>query len=225
MSRVSILVVSAFAPELAPLKRWLAGPAGRRYKSIVHAIPVGIGAVDAAAGAAEAIAQVAPDVVLFVGTAGSYGARPAIGDVAIAARIRLVSTAALRAQGYLPKPMHVLDATDAPLRRELLLSAGGLGHVTDVATPLAITTAPRLLNLVAGRTRADVENLEVFGVARAVARAQLPFGALLGIANRVGPKAHVEWLAHRETATASACAVAASWIEGRFGGQGAQSKA
>ena len=231
MPPVSILVVSAFAPELAPLKRWLAGPAGRGFKSIVHLIPVGIGAIDAAVGAAEAVAQTAPDVVLFVGTGGSYGSRPAIGDVAIAARIRLVSTAALRAQGYLPKPMHVLDATDAPLRRELLLSAGGLGCVTDVATPLGITTAPPLVELVAGKTRADVENLEVFGVARAVSRARLPFGALLGITNRVGPRAHAEWLEHQEKATASACAVAASWLEARFGrsrprrAQGAQSRA
>jgi len=230
----SVLIVSAFAPELAPLARWLAGPSGRRFKTIVHAVPVGIGAIDAGVGAAAAIAQITPDVVLFVGTGGSYGRRPAIGDVAIAARIRLVSTAALRAQGYLPKPMHVLDATDAPLRRELLLSAGGRGCVTDVATPLSITTAPPLVELVAGKTRADVENLEVFGVARAVSRARLPFGALLGITNRVGPQAHREWVAHQAQATAAACAVAASWLEGRFAGvrparrtrraQGAQSK-
>src|SRR6185436_6947309 len=122
-----------------------------RFKSIVHPIPAGIGAIDAAVGAAEAIVHTAPDVVLFVGTGGSYGSLPAIGDVAIAARIRLVSTAALRAQGYLPKPMHVLDATDPSLRRELLLSAGGLGCVTDVATPLSITTAPPLVELVAGK--------------------------------------------------------------------------
>lgn len=229
MSRsASILIVSAFAPELAPLKRWLAGPAGRRLKPIVHAIPAGIGAIDAAVGTAEAIAQVSPDVVLFVGTGGSYGPRPAVGDVAIAARIRLVSTAALREQGFLPKPMHVLDATDASLRRELLLSAGGIGLVTDVATPLGITTAPPLVALVAGRTNAAVENLEVFGVARAVSRARLPFGALLGITNRVGPNAHRQWVDHQAAATAAACAVAASWLEARFQparrAQGAQSK-
>ena len=211
-----VLIVSAFAPELAPLKLWLAGRAAWKFRTKIHALPVGIGAIDAATGAAMAITRTAPRAVLFIGTAGSYGPRPAIGDVAIAARIRLVSTAAVRGQGYLPKPMPAIEASSTTLRRELLLSAGLSGEGVDVAAPLGITTAVRLAALIAKTTHTAVENLEVFGVARAATRARVPFGAILGITNRVGPKAHAEWMEHQATAAASACAVAAAWIEDRF---------
>ena len=211
-----VLIVSAFAPELAPLKRWLGGRAARKFRARIHTVPVGIGAIDAAAGTAMAIARTSPRVVLFVGTAGSYGPRPAIGEVAIAARIRLVSTAAVRAQAYLPKPMPAIEASHPSLRRELLLSAGLIGEGVDVAAPLGITTSTGLAVLIAKTTHAAVENLEVFGVARAATHARVPFGAILGITNRVGPKAHVQWLEHEASASSRACAVVAAWLEDRF---------
>jgi nucleoside phosphorylase len=204
-----LLIVSAFAPELAPLVAWLAAPRQRALRAGVVCRSAGVGAVDAAAGAAQAIAQVRPRLVLFVGTAGRYGAMPPIGACAVARRIYLAPTAVLRGEAYLPGPMQHELTTDAALRRALR----GAGHTpaADVATTLGITSRRALATRLAA-TGAALENLEAFAVARAAARAELPFGAVLGVANSVGPQAHREWRANASAATAAACAVIQQWL-------------
>ena len=216
----NILVVSAFAPELAPLVRWLEAPGQRRLRRRVFCQPVGIGAVDAAAGAAAALAGWRPSggppsVLVFVGTAGTYGAAPPVEAVAVAGGLHLVSGSAEAGHAYFPGPMALRAASDDRVRRELATAAGG-AVVADVATPLAITTSRALARRLAAATRATVENLEVFAVARAAHAAKVPFGAVLGIANQVGPGAHRAWREHQRAASAAACAVVAAWIEDRL---------
>jgi len=204
-----VLILSAFAPELAPLVAWLAAPAQRPLRAGVVCQPAGIGAVDAAAGAAEAVARVRPRLVLFVGTAGRYGDAPPIGACAVARRLLLAPTAVLRGEAYLPGPMPHELATDGPLRQSLRRAGGA--PLADVATTLGITTRRALATRLAA-SGAALENLEAFAVGRAAARAQLPFGAVLGIANGVGPQAHREWRAHAGEATAAACGLVQAWL-------------
>ena len=211
----AVLIVSAFAPELAPLVRWLESPAQRRLRRQVTWQPVGIGAVEAAAGAAAALGRHAPAAFVFVGTAGSYGATPSLDGVAVARALHLASGSAAAGGSYFPEPMPRRAVTDAALRRALLAAGAGSAVAADVATPLGITSSRRLAARLATATAASVENLEAFAVARAAAGAKVPFGAVLGIANRVGPAAHQQWLRHRETATAAACALVAAWLEDR----------
>jgi purine-nucleoside phosphorylase len=206
--------LSAFAPELVPLRQLLkraAIPSAR-----VTCVAAGIGVVDAAVGAARAIAACAPRFVLFIGTAGSYGAAPPIGGVAIARHILLASTAVVRGDGYLPGPLITRVTTDARWRRDLVAAGGGVTDATvvvaDVATPLAITKAAALTRRLARATGAAVENLEAFGVGRAALRAGVPFGAVLGISNRVGPRAHDEWVRHQARATRAASEVAGALL-------------
>jgi purine-nucleoside phosphorylase len=213
--RGPILILSAFAPELVPVRRLLkraAIPSAR-----VTCVAAGIGVVDAAAGAARAIAACAPRFVLFIGTAGSYGAVPPIGGVAIARHVLLASSAVARGDGYLPGPLVTRVTTDARWRWGLVAAGGGGGAtatvvVGDVATPLAITKAAALARRLARATGAAVENLEAFGVARAAHRAGVPFGAVLGISNRVGPRAHEEWVRHQDRATRAASEVAGALL-------------
>jgi len=207
---VSVLIVSAFAPELAPLVAWLNEPARRALRARVACVPAGIGAIEAAAGAAAAIAERRPRVVLFVGTAGSYGATPAIGSVAVARRICLAPTAVLRGEAYLPGPMTREVSADAPLRRAL--RGSGKTHVADVATTIGITRGRALAARIATATGCTVENLEAFAVACAAGRAGTPFAAVLGVSNRVGPTAHREWLTHAAQATRAACSVIERWL-------------
>ena len=207
------LVVSAFEPEIAPLRRLVRGLAG------VRLAPVGIGAVDAAAGAARAILQHRPRRVLFVGTAGVYPSGPGrddlpIGDAVVAGTIACVSTAALRGDGYLPEPQ-VVRAAGAP-RLSALLSASA-GPWPTVACPLAITRSAALARRIATATGASLENLEAFAVARAAATAGVEFAAVLGIANRVGPLAHEEWRAHHRRASRAAATLVARWLRGAPG--------
>jgi len=213
-----VLLVSAFAPELAPIVRWLESPAQRRLRRTVTCQPVGIGAVDAAAGAASALVRHAPAAVVFVGTAGSYGARPPLEAVAVARALHLASGSAAAGGSYFPAPMVPRAVADPALRRALLAAGGGSAAEGDVATPLGITSSRRLAARLATTSGATVENLEAFAVARAAAAAEVPFGAVLGVANRVGPAAHAQWLSHRDAATANACALVAAWLEDRASG-------
>ena len=75
----------------------------------------------------------------------------------------------------------------------------------SVACPLAITRTAALGRLIADATGAELENLEVFAVARAALAAGVEFGAVLGVANRVGPGGHREWLKHHRAVSRAAC--------------------
>jgi len=204
-----LLVVSAFAPELAWLRRALRQAVARGEGPAAQVIcqSVGIGAVDAAHGTARAIATTAPDLVLFLGTAGTYAPPLAIGDVAIARDLVLISTASVRGDGYLPGRLPVVAATDARMRAALGRAATASGvsaRLARVGTTLAITRGRALATRLRQATQADAENLEAFAVARAAALARVAFGAVLGIANRVGPRAHAEWTTHAGPSAAAA---------------------
>jgi purine-nucleoside phosphorylase len=208
-------VVSAFAPELAALRRALRRLPAPAAAPVVSA-PVGIGAVEAAIGAARALARIRPRAVLFVGTAGRYRLAPlATGEVAVARRLVLASTAAIRGDGYLPARLLAAARTDGRLGRALMRAAAAAGvraARVDAATPLGITRDRTLAARLHRATGAAVENLEVFAVARAAAAAGVPFGAALGISNRVGPGAHAEWREHQHAAAAAACAVVERYL-------------
>jgi nucleoside phosphorylase len=175
------LVVSAFEPEIAPLR-----PLARASRGVTLAA-AGIGAVDAAAGAAAAIVAARPARVIFVGTAGVYGS-PAraglpIGGATVVGEIACVSTAALRGEAYLPAPTVLRAETSRRLRAGLAAAAGDAGPPRAVACPLAITRSATLARRISAATGADLENLEAFAVARAAAAAGVDFAAVLGVAN------------------------------------------
>jgi len=103
------------------------------------------------------------------------------------------------------------------------VAAMGLGYVPRAPKPieadptlLSRVTVPRHAVLTVGAITTDrtlarriadgftVEHLEAYGVAWACKQAQVPFLAVLGITNDVGPDAHVQWLTHRDAAQAAA---------------------
>jgi nucleoside phosphorylase len=194
-------VLSGWEPELVVLKEALAREPGLARRVVAR--PAGVGLVEAGIGAARAIAEVKPRAVIFVGTAGVYppSSLPA-GAAVVARRVSLASSAVLRGEAYLPSVLPASAESDAGLRRALALP------VVDVVCPLAITrsrpAARRLANSGA------VENLEAFAVARAAS--PLPFAAVLGVSNVVGPRAHVEWRRHAARASAAACQAVLAWL-------------
>ena len=213
-----ILILSAWEPEVASLRRILARPSAGPVARTTVCRTVGVGAVDAGIGAARAIADVGPTQVVFIGTAGSYpGTEPAppIGGVAIPEAFVLSSTAALRGDGYTPAPMTMRESASATLRAELELASPGGGAYAIATSPLAITRTAALARQIASETGASVENLEVFAVARAAAAHGVAMAALLGVTNRVGPKAHAEWRRHHQAVSRAACAVAWNWLRAR----------
>jgi futalosine hydrolase len=203
------LIVSAFEPEIAPLRRLVRG-----HRKLVLQ-PVGIGAIDAAVGAAGAIARVRPERILFIGTAGIYArqkeARQAMGTAVVAAEVLCMSTAALKGEAYLPGPMVVQVPTSRSL--QTALGGGRAGEPRDVACPLAITRSAALGRRISEATGATLENLEAFAVARAAAAAAVPFAAVLGVANRAGPTGHDEWQRNHRAASRAACELVARFLD------------
>jgi purine-nucleoside phosphorylase len=175
-------------------------PALRRR---VVARPAGVGLVEAGIGAARAIDEVRPRAIVFVGTAGAYPpATIDIGAAVVARRVALASTAALRGDGYLPSVLPAVVETDRRLRGQMAVP------VADVVCPLAITKTRALARRLAGA--GAVENLEAFAVARAAGK--IPFAAVLGVSNAVGPQAHAQWRRHAAPAAAAACAAVLAWL-------------
>jgi len=153
---------------------------------------VGIGPVVAAAHAATILARIQPERVLMIGTCGMYPGRSfTIGEAVMARRVGLSYGVAAMGLGYVPRAPEPVDCAADMLEKVQLA-------IADVLTTGAVTTD----TVLAGRLSDHwhVEHLEAFGVALACEQAGIPFNAILGIANDVGPHAHMQWLSHREEA-------------------------
>ncbi len=166
-------------------------------------IAAGIGPVAAAATAAAVLAERRPSAVVLIGTCGAYRSGPPIGTVVVADRVGLSFGVAAMGLGYVPAspPRWPNSAPPAPIACATDLVAGVVGPRLSVLTCGAVTTDPVLADRLSDGWAC--EHLEAFGVAFACQAAGVPFAAVLGVANVVGPDAHVEWLTHRETAQAA----------------------
>jgi hypothetical protein len=154
--------------------------------------------------------------VVLVGTAGAYsGMKPTLraGSVALVDVVRLASSAVCREQAYYPPPLR--DRVDLGGALTTAISdASGKSIISQAACPLGITKAREVSQLFSpdlGR----IENLEAFGVVRAAELHGLPSAVVVGISNRVGPRAHDEWLAHGKTAAGHACDAVFAWLRVR----------
>ncbi len=198
ISRPSLLL-AAFPPELAGWEA--APPEGWRVAC------TGIGALAAAAATARLLAELEPDRVLFVGTCGSYDGRLGPGDAVWASEALAVSLDELEGRAYRPEAEIVRwPATLAPA---LPFPAHG------VAVPPGITRTEAGARLLG--SFAAVEHLELTGVFAACAQAGVPCGAVLAVANRVGPEAHREWRENHERVSRALMADLAGL--GVFGGR------
>ena len=153
---------------------------------------VGIGPVVAAANAAALLVKHRPDAVLMVGTCGVYPNRSyPIGSAIISTEVGLSYGVAAMGMGYVPRAPKPVSCRTWPALEDVLRTA-------KILTTGAITTDETLAGRLSDQW--DVEHLEAFGVAYACQQMDIPFTCILGIANDVGPNAHVQWLTHREDA-------------------------
>lgn len=156
---------------------------------------VGVGPVVAASNAARILEKRRPERVVLIGTAGAYANGPAIGEAIAASRVALSWGIAAMGLGYVPRAPEPVECDSTMLARVDLPR-----HA--VLTVGAITTDRTLARRIAdGYT---VEHLEAFGVALACQQVGVPFLAVLGITNDVGPDAHMQWLTHRDAAQQAA---------------------
>jgi nucleoside phosphorylase len=212
--RCDILILAAFHPELAALRPALgeamAGPIGN---ALVLGRIVGIGLSASAAGAATHIQNLKPRLVVVLGTCGAYvGSGLAVGDVVVARRIHLVDAAVARGLAEFPEPMSTAIDADVMTAKAIGMATGA--RIVDVATTLAVTVDGSTAADIALASGAHVEHLEAHGVAMACAAHGVPFGAVLGVANVVGPGARKEWRAHHRDASQAAGEAVLRWLNG-----------
>lgn len=204
-TRPDWLVVSAWPPELRYLRRNLSTlPTALRRTVALGSI--GVGLVEAGIGASRLLAAVGPRAVILVGTAGIYpgaAADFALGTALVADEIALVPEILPGRHAYLPE---IVPSRERPTPKltAALREAGALASAS-VANPLAITATRKAASFAVQRSRCVLENLEAFALARAAASAKLPYAVVLGVANQVGPSAHVEWTRNAAAAAAAAC--------------------
>lgn len=170
------LLLAAFPPELAGLDA--APPPGWRVAV------TGVGAITAAATTARLLAEARPARLLFAGTCGAYDERLPVGHLLSASAALAVSLDVLAGRAYRPSLEVTRWAATWPLPFP----------EAAVAVPPAITVDPEGAALLGAL--APAEHLELTGVFAAAHAAGVPVGAVLGVANRVGPAAHAEWRAN-----------------------------
>lgn len=178
---------------------------------------VGVGLVEAGIGACHLLARHRPDAMLLVGTAGVYpgqSRRLPLGAVAVVERMLLLPDLAPGTATFSPPAMSVRQRASAKITRALLRATRL--PVVDAACPLAITTGRQAAILAGNRARCALENLEAFAVASAARAAGVPFAAVLGVANHVGPAGHREWKRHGREAAAAACDAVLAFLVDRM---------
>jgi purine-nucleoside phosphorylase len=162
--------------------------------------PLGVGPVVTAARLAAILAEHKPLAVIMVGTAGAYSQDLAVGSAVVAERVGLSEGVAAMGLGYVPRAPKPI-ACDPQLMDRLK------GARVSVLTVSAITTDAILAGRLADGWQ--IEQMEAYGAAVACAQANVPFAAVYGISNTVGPNAHAQWLAFRHEAQRQALRVVA----------------
>ncbi|MGE4158158.1 MAG: hypothetical protein AB7F75_03590 [Planctomycetota bacterium] len=195
---MAVLITCAVPDELSTLRAFvkkgqveggvLQGLIGSRRVGLVA---LGIGSVEAALTASSILARGSWEALWFVGTAGILpGARFEVGQ-AVEAGLVMASHA----------PGERLPGPLAESAKAGLAPAEGGVHVWSSQG----VSETRELAEFASSHAAHVENMELWGVARAALRVGVPWGAVLGLSNDVGPQAQAQWLENRHRAAAAAC--------------------
>lgn len=208
---VDLLVLAAYAPELAGMRRLLGDQLyGNVSGVVVSCKAVGVGLPNATAGTTTRLLQLRPRAVVLVGTCGTYpNATANIGDAVVPKRVVLVDPIEVERRGAMPEPMGRTVECNPMIALGL---GGGRPPQCDVANTLGVTTDDALAARIGANVACALENLEAFGIANACALQQVPFACVLGVSNRVGSLGREEWRAYHRGASQAACDVVNRWL-------------
>ena len=214
-----VLVLAAHPLEL----EGFSNPLGTALRGVVHGYrvacqAVGVGLVEAAAGAARALASQKPRVVVLVGSYGLFPDRDgALLELAALSRVRLIDSQVLAGCAALPEPMASDRVLDASLARGLATCVACVPGVT-MATTLAITTDDRLAVQLSRAVDCRGENLEAFSIAQACHAVNVPMAALLGATNWVGSNGRAQWREHHAAVADKTARAIVQWISSEASG-------
>lgn len=208
---VDLLVLAAYAPELAGMRRLLGDQLyGNVSGVVVSCKAVGVGLPNATAGTTMRLMQLQPRAVVLVGTCGVYpGAPQRLGEAVVPRRVVLVDPVEVERRGAMPEPMGRLVECNPMIALGL---GGGRPPSCDVANTLGVTTDDTLSARIGAAVGCALENLEAFGIANACALQNIPFACVLGVSNRVGSTGREEWRAHHKGASQAGCELISRWL-------------
>jgi len=149
------------------------------------AIPIGIGMVDAAINLTRLATMEAPEFLIFVGTAGSYGEHR-IFDIVES------KTAANVEQGFL------LGSAYTPVNN-VVSAAEDVSRETIVNSSNYITT-DRELGKKYLEKNLELENMEFFSVLAVAKAFEIPVGGVFCVTNYCDENAHRDFLANQKEA-------------------------
>jgi futalosine hydrolase len=190
-----VLVVCAVRAELR----------GLRERAGVDVVAAGVGAVEAAAETARALAAGRYRAVVNAGIAGAFRDAAQVGEAVLVAEERMADIG-LEGGGPLQLP-DGLRLTDRAFADDgLLARCAGLPYaVKNGVTVSLVTTTAATAQRLAHTYGAEVESMEGYAVLRACERAGVPALEIRGISNLVGDRAASGW----DFAAGSRAAVAA----------------
>jgi len=189
---MKLLITSAIPAELEPLAVSLEAqktPWGWETDQL-RLLPLGIGPLEAQ----STLLRFEPNssAIWFVGTAGFFDPNAFhIGQLVQAAEVSIFDGTALLGHGHF-----AALAEHRPF--QATGDSFGLQPVS-VANSLSVTSSNQLARLIHQQIGAEVENLELFGVAQAAQALEVPWTGILGLTNQVGPSGSEQWHQQHKT--------------------------
>ncbi len=138
--------------------------------------------------------------VIFTGSAGVYPgcSQVKIGDLCTCTDTIICDGAAeLGLSAYIPLIDQGPVESSFPLDQTL--------NSVRVATVFSITTDNDLAGRIRKNREADVENMELYGIARVCLENRIPWNAVLGVTNKVGDQGRSQWNLNREGLAMESC--------------------
>lgn len=137
------------------------------------------------------------DAIYFVATAGSYSKNTPINTAHLVKSALWGDGDLAQGRAYLP----TVKKFDSKIATRISECVEQKEAMRVLSTP-GITLDTELARVLGDS--ADLENLEIFGVAQVAHAFGIPWAACLGVSNQVGPLAHEEWKQHHASASLAA---------------------
>lgn len=185
---MTLLICSAFLPEIRLLQQH-----AQTFPNVVTAT-LGVGLVSAASSISSILENQSITRILFTGTCGLLTPTPiALGAIVRAKTIYSGDVTSFTGENFIPDIMPITVTPTRFMKPKTPLQD------CDVFSPLSITHSTGGADVLRKRFPDGVaENLECFAVAWNAAQREIPFEAILGVSNTIGPVGHAEWLTHHE---------------------------
>jgi nucleoside phosphorylase len=180
------LIVCAYANEI----KHLCAMERKQFieKNDIGYLTAGIGPVAASFGLTHCLKNYKPEQIIAIGTAGTLQpSKLAVGDIIKVTRCHTDSDSE---NTYTPQKNRAL--TIAPSAAPELSRLTKNINEVNAYCPQEITQSSELA-LQLAKKGYDVETLETYAFAYVAQKFNMPFTALLGITNEVGPNGHAEW--------------------------------